>query len=251
MTNFARVFGSSALALSALFSFSPYAEQINAEQLKAEQKVQPFDAVYDMYRQGDNLGQGTRSLKSMGNNKYTLELNSKIEWLIFSDKRKEVSLFEYKKDKITPISYDYDRSGTGKDQKLSVKFNPDRSLIVSPKSKKSPAPDTWQDGWLDEMSLHMQVQVDLMAGKKSFEYNIITNSGKLKSYEFEVIGNELISTGMGRYNAVKVARVYDKKKFYAQHAWFIPELNFTLARLWRMKKGVEQYDLVIREYQAH
>ena len=251
MTNFARVFGSSALALSALFSFSPYAEQINAEQLKAEQKVQPFDAVYDMYRQGDNLGQGTRSLKSMGNNKYTLELNSKLEWMIFSHKRNESSLFEYVGNKITPISYNYSSKGFGKDKKLTVDFKPDGRLIVSPAAKKSPAPDTWQAGWLDEMSLHLQVQVDLMAGKKEFEYNIITSSGKFKTYKFEVIGNEIIATGMGRLNSIKVARVYDDKKFYAQHAWFVPELNYTLARLWRMKKGVEQYDLVIKEYVSH
>ena len=242
MINCSRVLSFVVLAISLFVQSSANAN---------EQRVQPFDAVYDMYRQGDNLGQGNRSLKALGNDKYTLELNSKIEWLIFSDKRKEVSLFNYTGNKLTPISYNYDRSGTGKDHKLTVDFKTDGTLIIKPKSKKSPAPDNWQAGWLDEMSLHMQVQIDLIAGKKRFEYSIITNSGKLKEYKFEVIGNEIIATGMGRFNAIKVARIYDKKKFYAQHAWFVPELNYTLARLWRMKKGVEQYDLVITKYTSN
>jgi len=242
MNNISRVFSFCLITLLCVAHFNVKA---------AGEKVLPFDAVYDMYRQGDKLGQGNRSLKALGNNKFTLELNSKIEWLIFSDTRKEVSLFHYEGDTVTPISYNYDRKGTGKDKKLNVEFKPDGALIIEPKAKKKPAPDTWQKGWHDEMSLHMQVQVDLMAGKETFEYDMVSNSGKLKKYKFEVIGNEIISTGMGRFNAIKVARVYDKKKFYAQHAWFIPELNYTLARLWRMKKGVEQYDLVINQYQTN
>ena len=221
------------------------------ETVAEERVIVPFDAVYDMYRQGDKLGQGNRSLKDMGNNKFTLELNSKLEWMIFTNKRNESSIFEYVGNKITPIAYNYSSKGFGKDKKISVEFRTDRALIVKPKAKKKPAPAQWQEGWLDEMSLHMQVQLDLIAGKKQFEYEIISNGGKLKTYKFEVIGNEIISTGMGRFNAIKVARIYDKKKFYAQHAWFVPELDYTLARLWRMKKGVEQYDLVINSYQAN
>lgn len=209
--------------------------------------IKPFDAVYDMYRQGDKLGSGKRSLKALGDNKFSLSLDSDIEWLIFSDKRKEVSRFAYTEGKITPSFYLYRRSGTGRDKELDIMFNLDRSLLIKPKDEKSP--DKWEEGWLDEMSLHMQIQADLIDGKTKFEYSVITNSGKLKVYEFEVIGHELISTGLGRFNTIKVARVYPKNKFYAQHAWFIPELNHTLARLWRMKKGVEQYDLVISSYQ--
>jgi len=209
--------------------------------------IKPFEAVYDMYRQGDKLGDGTRSLKALGDNKFSLSLKSELEWLIFSDKRKELSHFGYNNAQLIPSSYRYERSGTGKDKELDIRFNPDHSLMIKPESEKSPV--TWEDGWLDEMSLHMQIQIDLIAGKKRFEYSVITNSGGLKVYQFEVIGHELISTGFGRFNAIKVARVYEEGKFYAQHAWFIPEINYTLARLWRMKKGVEQYDLVIKSYE--
>ncbi|MDU0114354.1 DUF3108 domain-containing protein [Psychrosphaera aquimarina] len=178
-----------------------------------------------------------------------MSLESDIEWLIFSDARKEISHFTNNNGRLVPSTYSYGRTGTGKDKEINIQFKPDHTLIVNPKAKKSPAPDTWEDGWLDEMSLHMQIQADLAVGKTKFEYTIVSNSGKLQVYEFEVIGHELITTGLGRFNTIKVARVYDKNKFYAQHAWFIPELNHTLARLWRMKKGVEQYDLVISSYE--
>jgi hypothetical protein len=211
--------------------------------------IKPFTAVYDMYRQGDKLGQGSRILTDLGDDTYSIELASDIEWLIFSDRRSELSIFKYQGRKITPMSYVYKRSGTGSDKDLKIEFKQDKSLVVKPRSKKTP--DTWHDGWLDEMTLHIQVQADLMAGKTKFEYDIISNSGSQRTYTLEVIGHEMISTGLGRFNAIKVAKIYDKKKFYAQHAWFIPELNYTLARMWRMKKGVEQYDLVINQYTQH
>lgn len=232
-----------ALILLAGFSISP----VNANE---SIEIKPFNAVYDMYRQGDKLGQGNRSLVALGNDKYTLELNSKIEWFIFSDKRKESSILEFKNNQAQPISYNFERTGTGKDKSLLVDFRPNNELYVNPKASSDPAPATWKKGWLDELTLHLQVQADLMQGKTFFEYELISSSGKLKSYQLEVIGNEIISTGMGRFNAVKVARVYgEDRKFYALHAWFVPELNYTLARMWRMKKGVEQYDLVLNKYQ--
>ncbi len=239
MNNVARGFAFLTLILTAF---------ICAETKANDLPIRPFEAVYDMYRQGDKLGSGSRSLTTMGDNTYSIELNSKMKWLIFSDKRKESSLFRFLNNEIQPVAYNYERTGTGKDKSLIAEFKSDKSLVVSPKAKKNASPEQWFPGLLDEMTLHIQVQLDLIAGKKRFEYEVLSNSGKLKKYELEVIGNEIISTGQGRFNAIKVARVYDKKKFYAQHAWFIPELNYTLARMWRMKKGVEQYDLVLNNY---
>ena len=41
-------------------------------------------------------------------------------------------------------------------------------------TEKSKTPETWEDGWFDELTLHLQVQQDLMKGKKLFEYHIIS-----------------------------------------------------------------------------
>lgn len=215
-----------------------------------ELDIVSFNAVYDMYRQGDLLGQGERKFSQLAENQYSLSLESELEWLIFSDKRKEVSIFKMKDGQVSPMSYKYERSGTGSDKKLSIEFQADNKVIIEPRPKRDAAPEQGQPGWLDEMTMHMQIQLDLMNGKKDLSYTMVSNSGELREYQFEVVGEELISTGMGRFKAIKVARVYEDRKFYAQHAWFIPELDYVLARLWRMKKGVEQYDLVIKSYSA-
>lgn len=220
-----------------------------ADDLPSDKVIKPFTAIYDMYRQGDKLGQGTRKMTALGGHQYSIELASNIEWLIFSDRRMEKSTFNYVDGKIQPISYIYERSGTGSDKEFSIEFLENKDLILKPAVDKPI--EKWEDGWLDEISLHVQIQADLIAGKTAFEYSLISNKGSFRTYQLEVIGNEMISTGIGRFNAIKVARIYDKKKFYAQHAWFIPELNYTLARMWRMKKGVEQYDLVISQYSQH
>lgn len=229
-------------------SFFTSATEVSNDTVKHSETIKPFVAVYDMYRQGDRLGQGERRLERQANNQYSLSLESELKWLIFSDRRKETSVFSVQDEQVVPSSYQFNRSGTGSDDEINILFNKDNSLVINPKARKDAAPETWQLGWQDEMSLHAQIQLDLINGKKLFDYTVVTNNGKLRDYNFEVIGEELISTGFGRFKAVKIARIYDDKKFYAQHAWFIPELNFTLARLWRMKKGVEQYDLVINSY---
>jgi hypothetical protein len=210
--------------------------------------LEPFRAVYDMYRQGDRLGSGKRELTFNNDGEYSLLLQSKLKWLIFSDKRFEKTNFTIKSGKVKPIDYYYKRSGTGNDDKIKIEFQKSGTLSVVPKNSKKSAPDEWQEGWQDEMSLHAQIQLDLKNGATLFEYDVVTNSGQLRNYKFEVIGEELISTGLGRFKAIKVARIYENKKFYAQHAWFIADMDYTLARLWRMKKGVEQYDLVIKSY---
>lgn len=227
---------------------------MNAETHTSNADIAPFTAKYDLFRQGEKYGQGSRSFKKHDDGSYLLELSSEIEWLIFSDKRKEKSHFNFNNGVVQPISYYYKRTGTGSDKKLTVTFNDDKTLSYQPKpskkkkQKKGAYPDTWQAGWLDEMGLHMQIQADLKQGKKKFSYTVVSKSGNARQYDLEVIGHEVIATGLGRFDAVKVARIYKEKKFYAQHAWFIPELDYTLARLWRIKKGVEQYDLVLNSY---
>ena len=90
-----------------------------------ELPISAFEAVYDMYRQGDKLGEGSRTLQALGNDKYSIELSSKINWLIFSDKRRESSLFKFTDDTIQPIAFNYERTGTGKDKNLTVEFKDD------------------------------------------------------------------------------------------------------------------------------
>lgn len=212
------------------------------------QDIKPFVAQYDLFRQGEKYGSGTRTLIKENGDVYSLQLKSNIEWLIFSDNRLEKSEFIYKNGDIKPLSYYFERTGTGSDKKLMVFFNEDKTLTVGPNRKKTKLPDNWEDGWLDEMTLHLRVQQDLIQGKDKFEYTIISSGGKIREYHMEVIGHEIISTGLGRHDAIKVARIYDKPDHTSLHAWFIPEFNHTLVRMWRIKKGVEQYDLVISNY---
>lgn len=213
--------------------------------------IKPFSASYDLFRQGDKYGEGKRELTQVGNDRYSLELSSNIEWLIFSDARTEISEFYYRDNKITPFSFLYSRTGTGKDKQLSISFSEDKKLYVSPMPKKSTLATTWQPKWRDEMTFHMQVQQDLIDGKTEFEYQVVNKSGKLRQYKMAVIGKELIVTGAGKYEAIKVSRIYEDNQDTKLYAWFIPELNYTLSRLWRMKKGVEQYDLVLASYQQN
>lgn len=232
----------------ALLKLTCFTVLLSVSSIVSANAIKPFSADYDLFRQGEKYGQGNRTLAELDNDRYSLQLSSKIEWLIFSDERIEHSEFLYKNNQITPQSYLFDRTGTGKDKQFSINFSEDKNLYISPKPKKSKLPETWSNDWRDEMTLHLQIQQDLIDGKSEFTYQMLSKSGKLREYKMEVIGKEMIATGAGRFEAIKVARIYEKDKKTQLFAWFIPELNYTLSRLWRIKKGVEQYNLVLASY---
>jgi hypothetical protein len=234
-------------ALSCIISVSLYAA-VNNQNLQPEQadfQLTPYTAKYEATWKAGWFPvtiDATRTLVKEDNHwQVSFEAYSSLADL------SEISEFTLVNQHILPIYYRYKTSGFLSKKLRTLEFNREEEKTWLPYKKQ------WANYELtneiqDHLSYQEQVRIDLMNGKTSLSYPVAYKS-RLKNYEFEVIGHELISTGLGRFNATKVARVYPKGKFYAQHAWFIPELNHTLARLWRMKKGVEQYDLVISSYQ--
>ena len=243
MTKLAKPLASVPILATIFFAFS-------LPVVAKEAGILPFTATYDFFRKGDKLGEGHRTLSKNKDGTYSLVLKSKLEWLIFSDERSEKSHFTVQDDDVTPISYHYTRSGTGTDKFFMAKFNPDHSFEFEVDNVNYPSVKEWQPGLLDELTLRYKIQADLIAGKRFFEYDVISKKGAIKHYRLKVDGTEKIVTALGVSDAIRVVRVYPETKKHALHAWFIPELNYTLARLWRVKNGVEQFDLVISRYQV-
>ncbi len=58
-----------------------------------------YQAKYDVLRKGETHGKAVRELKKTANDSYVLTYHSEIEWMIFSDSRKETSKFTYQESK--------------------------------------------------------------------------------------------------------------------------------------------------------
>jgi len=87
----------------------------------------------------------------------------------------------------------------------------------------------------------------LKAGKTAFSYPIIDKKGNQRSYDFEVDGKETITLPIGNLETIRVKRIYDNNKRQAM-AWFAPEHDFLLVKMYKGKGGIEQFQIKLKQY---
>ncbi|NMR25306.1 DUF3108 domain-containing protein [Pseudoalteromonas sp. NEC-BIFX-2020_015] len=205
-----------------------------------------YEASYDVLRKGENHGKAIRTLKKLDDDTYEVTYHSDIEWMIFSDSRKETSRFIYGNTKITPLNYTMERKGTGPDKDYAIEFDNEKKIVNSSQSKY-PLDCEWTDEFQDSLSYQVQVREELKMGKTSFSYPLIDKKGNRRDYNFEVVGKETISLPIGNIEAIKVKRLYDNDKRQAL-AWFAPEMDYMLVRMWKGEKGVEQFEVQLKSF---
>ena len=214
-------------------------------------QIKPYIAQYKLFRSGEEHGTAERQLIKI-DDKYQLRYQSSLEWMIFSDERFESSLFTLQNNRVKPLEYQMERKGTGPDRSYKVVFDRENREIKGPKkrSKKKRKKEgesmvLWNDNWLDPISYQQQLYFDLHAGLDEFFYVFINRKGKEHSYHFKLTGKEQLILPYGTVEAVKVERIYENSERQTI-AWFAPQLDYALVRIWKGKAGVEQFDLQLK-----
>ncbi len=215
-------------------------------------EIKPFIAKYKLYRSGKEHGTAERELFAL-NSLYRLRYESSIEWMIFSDERFESSEFKVENNQVKPLSYKMQRKGTGPDRTYSVTFDRENKKIIGPKKRRNkrrkkevPGAQKWDENWLDPISYQQQLNIDLRLGKKDFKYAFINRKGAEHEYVFKLTGEETLMLPYGEVKALKVERVYEDSDRQTI-AWYAPELDYALVRIWKGKSGVEQFDIHLSE----
>ena len=205
-----------------------------------------FNADYIVYRAGKKHGEANRYLKTTEQG-YQLGYSSDISWLIFEDKRSEQSFFTIKEGRIQPSRYVMQRTGSGPNRYYELNLNWDSKELRVEKSKKIKAIQ-WNEQWLDQLSYHSQLVLELAAGKTEFSFDVLTRHGDSRSYQYKVTGEELLTLPAGKIKTIRVERVgkdLDKQVV----AWVAPELDYLLVKLWQAEDKVEQFDVQLQSYQ--
>ncbi|MBQ4858650.1 DUF3108 domain-containing protein [Pseudoalteromonas sp. MMG007] len=205
-----------------------------------------YQASYDILRKGKNHGEAVRELKKLSDNNYELTYHSNIEWMIFSDSREETSKFTYKDGKVTPHHYNMVRTGTGPDKDYKIDFDTQNKVVTSSTSEY-PLKCEWTDEFQDAISYQVQVREGLKKGETNFSFPLIDKKGNRRDYNFEVTGTEMISLPIGNVESIKVKRLYDNDKRQAL-AWFAPEMDYMLVRMWKGEKGMEQFEVQMNSF---
>lgn len=217
-------------------------DQNSTNQNSSNIVVKPFSAEYTILHKSSQVGTGVRELKNLDNGMIEYSYHTDIEWLIFSDIRKETSTVTLENDQVIPTLYHYERSGTGRDKEYQWSYDTANNKAFDMKKKREKTvkfPFNIQD----KLSYHLQNRINLIKNptQKHFVYPVISTSGNIKNYVYQYDGEEDVMLPYGLVKTIKLKReVLEKDRI--TYAWFAPELDYLLVKLYQAKSGVEQFE---------
>nr|WP_297349291.1 DUF3108 domain-containing protein [uncultured Glaciecola sp.] len=209
----------------------------------ASELPSPFVAQYDAFRHDRNIGTAELSLKPISAELYELKYSSKVSRFFLSDKRYETTVFSFIDGKITPITYDFKRKGTGPNKSLNAKFDAKSQTIILSEHENL----TWE-GEFDNQLFRIDISRQLALNRTQFEYKFLNYRGQKRDYKIEVVKKEILTLPYGNIEAVKVRVNRDSSKRQT-YAWFAPSLDYVLVRLQQFKDDEEQGDIRLNTYQ--
>ncbi len=212
--------------------------------------VEPFEATYSILHKHKKVGDGTRKLEVLPDGRIEYSYKTNIEWLIFSDTRAETSVLDINNGKVKPTHYRFKREGTGRDKAYEWTYD------LSANTAKDVKKDTeitvnFPENIQDKLSYHFQHRLNLIANPKQdhYVYPVISTSGSIKSYVYEYDGEEELVLPYGLVKTIRLKReVIDKKRI--TYAWFAPEMDYLMVKVFQIKAGVEQFEAQLKSYKV-
>lgn len=219
---------------------SALVDEANNEAINGQLK--PFSANYVAYRSGNDVGSANLQLIPVDNNQFELTYNSKVSRFFLSDKRFEKTRFYQQGEVLVPLFYDYKRTGTGPNKKLSVIFNQQSQKIQINKNSEI----DW-NGELDNQLFRVDLPNKLAKGITDTHYDFINYRGEKRQYKLEVVATDNLSLPYGNITAIKV-KIARESNSRVTFAWFAPSLSYNLVRLQQFKDDKEQGDIQLNSF---
>ena len=192
---------------------------------------QPFEATYKAKYRGISVT-ATRSLKTLddGSQQYSFVADSLIADL------KETSQFQWSESQsVIPLHYTYRRSVFGRKRIAELNFDWDNKKVTNDVENK-PWEMSIPTEVQDKLSYHIQLRSDLLNGRALSGYDV-ADGGKLKRYNFEVVGEESLKTRAGRFDVVKVRRIREEDEERQTVIWFAKNWDYMVVRLQQEDDG--------------
>ncbi len=202
------------------------------------QTIPDFSALYKVDINGLPAGELKRSLTTVqsGERVFRSEMQAKGIFALFKpDRVTESSRFTQHNGRIIPLRYLYQRTGGKKEKMLSLDFDWEKKQIHID-DKIHPWSLPIQDKILDKLVYQLALMSDLANGQSPFDYHI-ADGGKIKHYLITPLGEEVITTPLGKIKTVKLTRQRKKKSQRKTTLWCAPQLHFLPVKLEHVEKG--------------
>ena len=232
------------ILLSVLFTASGQADE--------DAPYPSFVASYDASANGLGIGTVQVSLTRVGSNEYLYEQKSVtrgIAALFGSDKATESSRWRFHNNAIQVIEYRSRRKKGDDDDNAHLVFDLENRRV-----KNIGAGEHWEiampEGAIDRLVMQLAMLFDLRNGDSVFKYRI-PRQGRIKIYDFELVGEESIELDSGIYRTLKVERTNDDRD--RNWVWSAPHLDYFPVRFLKHKKNGVKIELVLKklEFTGH
>lgn len=180
---------------------------------------------------------GVRTLEALEDNRWVLTFDASTTGASLSEK----STFRIEKGQIIPEEYRYQTGGLLTKQSQHQRFDA-KSKTIEDLIHNKRYTNIWRLGVQDNLTYILQASLDLAAEKTDLHYEFFQQD-KLKKYHYKVVGNEELSTNIGKLKTVKLERMDSGNR--SIFAWFAIEHNYQLVRLAEYKKGKVAYEIDI------
>ncbi|WP_114325958.1 DUF3108 domain-containing protein [Candidatus Colwellia aromaticivorans] len=212
------------------------------KQIENQQVLPEFSAKYTVLHKSDPIGSATRELSYQANGSVNYHYKTHIEWLIFSQTRSETSILTIDNNKVSPQHYIYTREGTGSDKRYEWRYDAAKGKAKDIERKREHQVD-FSNNLQDKLSYHLQHRLNLIinAQQTRYIYPVINTSGSIKDYIYQYDGEEELILPYGLIKTIRLKREV-KEKDRITFAWFAPELDYLLVKLYQTKAGAEQFE---------
>lgn len=227
------------IILSSLLALS-----INA--MAAQHPLTAHIAEYQVNYGSIELGKARYQLAPAQNNLYQYRFDSDVSLLMLSDKRTVQSTFTLDGERLVPMRYTHERSGTGPHFQEQSAYVIDQNIVHS-RYKEERAKFPYNGNLFDPLMVQLQFRLDMMAGLTNLHY-VMLKSGEIDEYDFNVVGKERMIIESGQYDTVKIEVVRDNNKRQT-FFWMAPDLGYLPVRLTHFEKGSKQLDITLLSYQ--
>ncbi|MCG7873422.1 MAG: DUF3108 domain-containing protein [Candidatus Thiodiazotropha lotti] len=202
----------------------------------ADDLLKPFSAEFTVHRNILPLGRLTLSLKLKPDGSYIYTAHSQPSLLANLFSRNEVteeSQGRYLEGRIIPHRYTY-RDEDQQSENSEVSFDWQSALAATTSQGV-----TWSqpigDATQDKLSQQLQVRLHLAQGNQQVSYQV-ADGGKVKTYHFQVVGEETVASSSDSYRCLRVERRKgDGESDYT--IWFARELGYLPIKIERNQNG--------------
>ncbi len=206
--------------------------------LLADDNLPPlFDASYKLYSKGMQIAVMKRALnKSANNNEYTYRSETQTVGLVaffHKDHIIEQSQWRLDEHQLYPLKYSYQRTKGKKNRHLNIDFDWVNKQIVN-KINDETLLMPLEQHILDKLLYQYAVMRDLQNGDSPDTY-IIADGRKLKTYNFELLGEEDMDTPIGTFKTLKILRTKpgSKQKLFL---WCALDLQYLPVKIETIEK---------------